>query len=377
MHNAEPDIARLEVTLEPLGSGIDVLEAEWRELEIRADTSFFTSWTWVGSWLRSIASAGTMLILRARRGGQTMALATFGHDSAWRRGFVRSHALFLNEAGYDGQDVLSIEYNGIVTDRAHHAATLNQIAAFLLAQRDRWNEIYLHGTTDPPTLFGSDAGITVRSWSKAAPRVLLDAVRKRQGDYLGLLKSKPRYQVRRTLRLYESLGALRFEAATDLAGARSSLAELAALHTPYWRSRGATGSFSTDFELAFHDRLLEAGTARGEIQLIVVRAGELTVGCLYNFVYRGHVSNYQSGFDYALLDGHGNPGLVTHALAVEHNAALGHGVYDFMAGDHRYKRELCTDVTHLHWSVIQRQAWHLRLENRLRYWRQACIRHGA
>lgn len=377
MHDSAPSAATLHVSLEPLRADAAALQAQWRELESRAEPSFFTSWTWIGAWLQSLERGGDVLILRARRAGRLVALATFGHARRRRHGFVGSRGLFLNEADYDGQDVLTIEYNDLLVATEGRAATLRGIADHLLRQRNVWNEIYLHGTPGMPSLFAGRGDVNLRGWSKPAPRVRLDRVRASDGGYLALLKHKPRYQVRRSRRLYEAIGPLTLEIATQLDAARAGLDRLIALHTPYWQSRGHSGSFSKPFERAFHDRLLQAGCARGEIQLVTVRAGDAVVGCLYNFVHLGHVYNYQSGFDYAVLGDTGNPGLVTHAMAIEACAQAGLAVYDFMAGDHRYKRELCTDVEELHWSVVQRRTPALEIENLLRRARAQWLRRAV
>ena len=60
-------------------------------------------------------------------------------------------------------------------------------------------------------------------------------------------------------------------------------------------------------------RLLEAAFARGETQLLAIDAGPRRIGYIYNFLYRGRVYNYQSGFDYQVCDKHNRPGLVAHA----------------------------------------------------------------
>jgi CelD/BcsL family acetyltransferase involved in cellulose biosynthesis len=101
-----------------------------------------------------------------------------------------------------------------------------------------------------------------------------------------------------------------------------------------------------------------------------VRAGDRTVGYLYNFVHRGHVMTYQAGIDYGLLPASDSPGMASHALAIEANAGLGHAVYDFMIGDQQYKRALCTGTVDQHWLVLQRDRLKFRFERTLRDMRE-------
>jgi CelD/BcsL family acetyltransferase involved in cellulose biosynthesis len=108
--------------------------------------------------------------------------------------------------------------------------------------------------------------------------------------------------------------------------------------------------------------------------LASVLAGDQLLGVLYNFVYRGRVYSYQSGFDYSDAARHCRPGLVLHSLLIEHNAKLGHVHYDLMAGDSQYKRSLGTRSETLQWVICQRDSLKFRVENRLRALKQRLTR---
>ena len=60
--------------------------------------------------------------------------------------------------------------------------------------------------------------------------------------------------------------------------------------------------------------------------------GDRVAGYLYNFVHRGWVAAYQSGFDFGDDADRLRPGLVSHALAIEHYRRAGVRVYDFLGG---------------------------------------------
>ncbi|MGE3546615.1 MAG: GNAT family N-acetyltransferase, partial [Kofleriaceae bacterium] len=68
---------------------------------------------------------------------------------------------------------------------------------------------------------------------------------------------------------------------------------------------------------------------------------------------------------------HMKPGYVLHAAAIEHAAKLGHSIYDFLAGDMRYKDNLSTDKGELWWACVQRKRARFLLEDRLRDWVRA------
>ena len=96
-----------------------------------------------------------------------------------------------------------------------------------------------------------------------------------------------------------------------------------------------------------------------------MRGSKGTIGCLYNFVHRGRVYAYQSGF-HASRDNRLKPGLVSHFKAIELNYRLGNRTYDFLAGDARYKRSLSNASNQLLWLVAQRPKFAFWAENRLR-----------
>ena len=75
------------------------------------------------------------------------------------------------------------------------------------------------------------------------------------------------------------------------------------------------------------------------MELLRVSAGADIIGYVYNLVYRGHVYAYQTGILYE-SNPRLKPGLVSHCLCIERHLEEGSDVYDFMAGDARYKASL-------------------------------------
>jgi CelD/BcsL family acetyltransferase involved in cellulose biosynthesis len=181
------------------------------------------------------------------------------------------------------------------------------------------------------------------------------------GDYLKVLGGNTRSQIRRSQKLYGARGKLALEVAGSPAQALDYFDELVALHRRSWGERGQAGAF-LPFVHAFHKRLIAQRFASGEIQLLRIRAGDSTVGCLYNLVARGTVAFYQSGLALE-TDGKLKPGLVCHALAVAHDAAAGHRWYDFLGGSSRYKQSLSTDARNLVWLRLQKNRLRFTLED--------------
>jgi CelD/BcsL family acetyltransferase involved in cellulose biosynthesis len=348
--------------------GTALLEPLWRELEQRADASFFQSWHWIGTWLDCLHPGVAAELLRVERDGVVVGLGILVRRAVRRHGFLRSRGLFLNCTGDPSLDEITIEHNGFLSERGAERDVAQSCVAFLLGQRADWDEIFLEGMRDPALVDGLSMGrARLRTLSlRPCPHVDLAVLRESGQEYVAALGRSTRYNIRRSLREYEKRGALELEEATDLARAREYLQRLRDLHQRYWEQKGEPGSFANAFFAKFHDRLLERALSSGALQLLRVTAGKVELGYLYNYVYRGRVYNYQSGFDYAGGGLHERPGLVCHVLAIEHNLRKGHAVYDFMAGDSDYKRSLSTASQMLAWQVIQRPRLKLRIEDALR-----------
>jgi len=333
----------------------------WSGLEAASRPSYFLSWAWVETWLDALPDTAPVALHVVRRGGAPVAAFFVGARTRWRHHIVRSRSLHWNQTGFNEFDEICIEYNGIVHDGAPPPL------AEIVAQLPGWDEIYLRALdADSPLARGASApdGARLRVDGRK-PSPLVDLARVRDaGDYLKLLGSSTRSQIRRAQKLYGARGKLALEVAATPAEAAAIFDELVALHRRSWAERGEPGAF-VPFVHDFHRRLIERRFSAGEIQLLRVRAGNTTVGCLYNFVCRGEVSFYQSGLTYE-TDGKLKPGLVCHALAIEHAARAGHGHYDFLAGDSRYKQSLATGARELVWLRIQKPRLQFAIEDAAR-----------
>ena len=160
-------------------------------------------------------------------------------------------------------------------------------------------------------------------------------------------------------------------AAATTTEALAFFAELKALHCASWERRGKRHAFSGEFFEPFHRLLIERNFAAGGTQLLRVHAGNHTIGYLYNFRLGDRIYAYQSGF--ADADRREHPGVVTHALAIQHAFQSGARVYDFMAGRNRLKESFSTRSEPMLWQVIQQPRLVFRLEHLTRRFKHAII----
>ncbi|MEY2876331.1 MAG: hypothetical protein RLZZ373_3702 [Pseudomonadota bacterium] len=351
------------------------LEAQWRALEARASASFFTSWAWIGVWLDTLPPAVQPRLLQARLGAQVVGLALVVDGPPRQRFGLRfCSTAFLHATGRPEFDLLTVEHNDFLLDRDQADAVRAAMLGHWLEQLRGVTEVTLPGLAGSGWPAGVGQGgrrkVTREDWVRRSYAVDLPAVREAGGDFLKLISANSRSQIRRSMKEYGRLGALTLEAATTVAQGLDWLDRLAALHQAHWVAQGEPGAFSNAFFTRFHRTLVERHLLDGGVQLLRVAVGAHDLAFLYSFVHGGRVCFYQSGLEYGLIEKHARPGLVAHVLAAQYNAAQGHQVYDFMAGESRYKVNLATLDEQMTWTTLRTSALRFGLEAALRRRRQ-------
>src|SRR5215469_10673032 len=97
----------IKVLTEPVDPGDIHIEAEWRRLEQRGNSSFFTSWDWVGTLFATQSAPCSLTLLRLSEGADTVGLAYLGRERARRHLLVWSERVHLNSPG----EQLTVEDN--------------------------------------------------------------------------------------------------------------------------------------------------------------------------------------------------------------------------------------------------------------------------
>ena len=366
-------MTELRATLSPM-TDRPALAARWRALEARAERPFFLSWHWIGTWLEGLDEPPLLLAVSGAD-GVDVALGLLVPSVERRRKLLKIRQLRLHETGEALRDAITVEYNTLLCAPGMEAAAWRAALTALKApDAPRWDELVISGATDRTVELLPAEGLALhrRAESESA-RINLAALREAGVDdaerYIAGLGKNTRSQIRRSMRLYAERGALALDAARDRAEAQLFLDEMAEHHEAKWRAQGRGGAFSNPEYLRFHARLIDAAFAGDApsrpVELLRARAGDQAFGWLYNFVDRGQVLFYLSGF-VAEEDNRLKPGLVTHALAIERHLKAGAEIYDFMGGTNRYKSSLGRSGPEILSIALQRPCLKLWLENAAR-----------
>lgn len=380
----------MKLELIPVAGSLKRIMEIWETLESENNTSYFLSRGWIENWLTSLPEAARPTLMVLREGGDPLLAFFIGKKRLSGLSLFNRHARsgdapqehineiiycgrhlfarrgwFLNATGNPAFDRIHIEYNGFLQKRPGAVPLLHVLRLF----PDAWDEIYMQGidvrsfpeSVTPDALSPYE---TIVDREMAAPLVDLDMLRKQGRDYLSVLSANTRAQIRKSYRLCEKT-PVRLEAATDVQGALDIYEEMLALHEQAWATRGAAGAFSSEYLNQFHKNLIRKRFVHNEIQMLRIKCGEQTAGCLYNFVYKNSVYFYQSGINYN-LDNQLKPGYLSHVEAIRHNLAAGRHVYDFLGGEERYKMSLATHHNRLVWMRVQKPLLKFRIERMLK-----------
>jgi len=329
------------------------VQAEWRSLCISAKPSFFLSWEWIENWIRCIPKDISVFLV-ILSGDEIPKAAFFVGSPPVKIPFVGLKRLYLNSTGIPSIDKLYIEYNTILVEN-NNQISIDDILSCLPFD---WDEFVLPGL-DAESFPGDVIESKIYPYNVVMNKVVspfadLFKVRDNEYDYLSLLSSNTRSQIRRSYRMYQKEGDIELEVAETLEQAINIFAELVNLHQVSWQSRGKQGCFSSDFFLDFHMRLIKKNFLKGTIQLAKLCCGEKAIACLYNFIDNNEVYFYQSGLEVTENNKY-KPGLMIHTEMIRYNSKRGLKIYDFLAGSSQYKKSLSTDKKQLIWAKIQKK----------------------
>ncbi len=324
----------------------DELGALWQALEAEADGSFFQSWAWVGCCYEQMFTDPALLMVR--QSGRVVALGLLNR----RIGRLGRQTYYLHQSGDAAWDSVFIEHNGPLYARG----VTGVLQAWFLAVRSMQPRglfgscRFMFAGIDDAAMDAARAAGRVRILAqRVAPAVNLAALREHDMTILDRVSANTRYQIRRSIRMYAQSGALTLHRASDQQEALAFIDELARLHQRTWQARGKAGAFAPAPFMQFHRQLIARAEPSRQVDVLKVAAGDRVIGYLLNFVYRGHVYAYQSGFDYTVEHPHEKPGLTCHTIAIDHYRAEGRQIYDFLGGEDRYKASFGDFEAKLHW----------------------------
>ena len=318
---------------------INRLENDWLALEYVSNCSFFLSWLWISTWIETYQPE--LKILRAYYNDEMVAIATLVLNKQRRYWFLNSKTLHLNQTGDQEKDQIWIEYNGFLAKERHLDNVTTSGIKFLIETLDLWDEMIVGAITDHQATLLENGGNLMRHnlWHAPCYGVDLKAIRSYNRDYLSTLSRNTRYQIQRSIKLYEQSGSLKIETADSTNNAIRYFNEMGPLHIARWGTGCGESGFANPHFILFHENLIRKCWEIGAVELLRLRQGDQVIARFYNFIYRKRVYFYLSGL-VSENNGKLKPGLTGHSLCIQKYINEGLDFYDFMGGGERYKKNL-------------------------------------
>lgn len=305
------------------------------------------------AWLESLNGAPNIRCILGYR-GQSPCFGFFvGNKDYLKHGFIATRSAHLNATGDAKFDNITIEYNHILV-----TPDCPSIIPEILysAPLRKYNEFVLPGVSGAfeKQIRNHSDQFFLTSNKQTSFYIDLSLIREANGDYLGLLSSNKRGQIRRSIREYEKGGAIQHNYARSAEQAEYMFDEMGMLHAKGWQARGKSGSFVNEYWVHFHKTLIRARFDSGEIHISRFATDTATLGYIYGFVYQGRFLFCQCGFNYQ-ENNNLRPGLISHYMLIKYFAEQGFLHYDFLAGASAYKKSLASHTTAMYWLALQRR----------------------
>ena len=355
--------ARYDVRVEQLPP-LDLLETQWRALEQQSRGSFFQSWMWIGTWLRTLCPLRRARLLSVHIEGRVVGLGIVVEQRRWFALGLKH--VRLHQVGDRVADSITVEFNGVLSLAGHEDDVLVACVDHFECHERHWLTLYLPGIDMDalPLERLRSPRLRLQRTSSATPYVDLASLRLGHQDYVTTVPgSRTRANLRRTARkLIDQFGPLACCTALTLADRLAFFDELVRLHQAHWdEDSGEQGAFADPRIIAFHHALIAASTQETGVHLMRLEAGGTVVGYLYHLVWRGIAYFYQAGINYRQIGGTGSPGLLLLSTAINEFAGLGFDRYELMAGNAEYKRSLAMAEGRMAWLSVDRVGWRARI----------------
>lgn len=169
-------------------------------------------------------------------------------------------------------------------------------------------------------------------------------------EYLNSLHRDRRYTIRNTRRKLEKIYNVEFLVKKDEKNIDLLINRLIKLHHLRWRGRTNQHAFSSNEYIAFHRDVVHSLAKKDCIRFYCLEIDKEIMAMIYGYKFRSGIYYFQVGFDpkFEKL----RLGLVLIGYAIEHSIQEGNNIFDFLKGDHEYKKQ---------WTKEERKTIYLRI----------------
>ncbi|GBL04228.1 protein involved in cellulose biosynthesis (CelD)-like protein [Glaciecola sp. KUL10] len=324
----------------------------WELIYEQATPNFFLSWHWMSTWYNSLDDSPTVLL--ARQNHRPVGIAMLCQRQVKQFKAIKRQQLLLHKTGNELHDQAWIEYNDFLVIEEYANATRLAFVKYITTKM-HWDEMIVGASEHKafaPYLLNNLSRRDI--WKSLSYRTDLAFIRDNHLEYINTLSKNTRYQIKRSLRIYEKCGGIELQFASTVEQAIQWFEDAGPLHIQRWYKTSVGSGYTNPQFVQFHKQLIKHSFDDGKIHLIKIIAGARVVGFLYNFVEPHEIKFYLAATNFNNGDKNLKPGLIAHYLAINHYLKAGYDVYDFMAGESQYKRSLSSSISQVSLSSFKR-----------------------
>lgn len=341
------------------GYEFDKLQELWLSVQRnQKNLPFFLTWSWISCWIKTYAPE--IVVVSAKWSNKTVAIGLFTCSVDYRHGFISSRQYRLHQMGDPLLDQIWMEYNDFICIDKYRVSAVNACFRALQKSENDWDEIVLsmisasRAGNIQKAISGSHVLLTNPCYAKN-----LENIKGENPQYLATLNSNTRYQIRRSIRLYQKLhGEIKYRFAQNIEEALALFHEAGDYHVLRWEDSG----FKNKQFISFHENLIKKSIDNNSVDLMKITSGDTTVAILYFHLVGRDVYFYLQGINYE-SNKKLKPGLVAHSLAAQYYLDKGMRKYDFMGGYSQYKCQLSNPAEDLVTLCIQKPSVVFSIEN--------------
>lgn len=350
----------------PEAWSVEYIRKHWQQLEKEANISFFQSWPWIDAWLTVARKEVRPLVFKINN--QVVGLCFVGCGQTKDHRFLSFPTFVPWGTGRDYIDVSAPEYNSPIILPGHEKSVRQAMVSFLLThpRMSKMNRIDLRRV---PIEHYEDYVVEGYHYDiyklEDSFSVTLDNIRNK--DITNVFSKGAHSQIKQSMTHYQDqFGEISYERAENATKAQNWFVELGKLNQKRFNEKSQKGIWDYPKLINMHRALLDRYFEKGLAEIVRVRAGDKTIGYLYNFLFKGRVYYYMGGFVYH-EDNKLRPGMVTHSEAIQHYAKQNDlEYYDFLAGNQSYKKRLSDDSSQMIHFTVTRPCFKYKLSDYLR-----------
>jgi len=327
---AEPIRVRLIQSTEEFST----LAHAWETLqESAAITSVFETFDWQHLWWRAYGKGRRLRIFVAMAGEAMVGiLPLYVHTQRMLRHPVRLLRFIGN-----GGDTTPDDLGPILAIGREHAVA--QALAESVLRLPEWDVLHL-SDMNPACPFTAAitqvAALThLTTLHERTARISYLDLPPTWESFLESLSNHRRKRIRYIRRKLSNSHAARFFIWNDPSKLDEAFDRLAYLHHKRWDRAGEGHAFSSSEYVDFHRSVMKACMSRDRLRLYCLELSGQIRAMQYCYRYRNAIYVMQTGFD----PDHSEAGQVLLTYMVESAIGEGHGVLDFLRGEHAYKEQ--------------------------------------